>query len=190
MERTKQRELADRAAAGEETAWREIYEQTRDRLFALLCYHVGDREEALDVLQDTYLHAIRSIGRFRDEGSLEGWLAVIALRRAADWRRRVWTRLRRHVPLEDTRASLAVDPPEVPLAGESRRLREGLARLSSRQRTALLLRELEGLRFAQIAEALGCSEATARVHHLRARERLQSLLAAGTSRGAALCAEE
>jgi RNA polymerase sigma factor (sigma-70 family) len=183
-------DLAGRAAAGEEEAWREIYDRTRDRLFALLSYHVGDRDEALDVLQETFVSAIGNIERFSGEGSLEGWLAVIALRRAADWKRRFVPRLRRTRPLEDAHLVDAGEPPEVRLSGESLRLREALAKLSSRQRTALLLRELEGLSFAEIGRALGCNEATARVHHMRARERMQALLTPGISPTGTLCAEE
>ncbi len=184
------RDLAERAAAGEEEAWREIYDRTRDRLFALLSYHVGDRDEALDVLQETFVSAIRNIDRFSGEGSLEGWLAVIALRRAADWKRRFVPRLRRTRPLEEARTVEADGPPEIRLSGESLCLRESLAKLSSRQRTALLLRELQDLSFAEIGRAMRCSEATARVHHLRARERMQALLTPGISPTGTLCAEE
>ena len=52
-------ELARRAAGGDETAWREIFERTGNRLFAFLCYQVGNREEALDLVQETYVVAFR-----------------------------------------------------------------------------------------------------------------------------------
>ncbi len=184
------RELAQRAAAGDEQAWREIYDRTRDRLFALLSYHIGDRDEATDVLQETYVAAVRSIHRFSGTGSLEGWLAVIALRRAADWKRRFMVRLKRTRPLEEAQGVGARDPEPVRFTGETLKLREGLAKLSDRQRSALLLRELEELSFAEIGEALGCGEATARVHHLRAREKMKALLTPGISPTGALCAEE
>ncbi|MCK4547081.1 MAG: RNA polymerase sigma factor [Candidatus Eisenbacteria sp.] len=190
MGTTEDRELAGRAAAGEEKAWREIYDRTRDRLFALLSYHLGNRDEAMDVLQDTFVHAIQGIHRFSGEGSLEGWLAVIAIRRATDWKRRFLPRLKRMVPFEEARAIAVANPRDVEFTGEGRRLKECLARLSHRQRTALLLREFQELSFAEIGEALGCKEATARVHHLRARERMQALLKPGVSGTGALCAEE
>lgn len=190
MKLSRDRDLAERAAAGEEEAWRQIYDRTRDRLFALVCYQLGNREDALDVLQETYLHAIQSIRRFRGEGSLEAWLAVIAIRRSTDWRRRFLSKLRQMVPLDQARAVSAHDPPEVRFVRESSRLRESLARLSNRQRTALLLRELAELSFSEVARALGCDEATARVHHLRARKKLQLLLKAESFTTSALCAEE
>ena len=190
METTEDRRLAERAAAGDERAWREIYDRTRDRLFALLSYQLGDRDEALDCLQETFVHAVRSIGRYSGRGSLEGWLAVIAIRRAADWKRRVRNSLRKMAPLEEARVVATKDAPEPRFESESQQLRDALGRLSKKQRAALLLRELEEKSFAEIGGALGCSETTARVHHHRARERMQALLRPEVSAGGALCAEE
>ena len=57
--------LARRAAARDEAAWRAIYERTHNRLFALLAYHVGDRDEALELLQEVYLHALEGHPKLR-----------------------------------------------------------------------------------------------------------------------------
>ena len=190
METSDGRELARRAAGGDEGAWREIYDRTRELLFGLLSYQLGDREEARDVLQETYLSAYRSIGSFRGEGSLEGWLAKIALRRAADWKRKILVRLKRLVPIESARGIKARAPAEIPLRTESERIQIALMRLSERQRSVLLLRELNELSFADVARAVGCSEATARAHHRRARLRLQDSLAAVYAPSKAVCAEE
>ena len=54
-------DLARRAASGDEDAWREIYTSTREKLFSLLSYHIGNRDEALDVLQETYVGAVKGI---------------------------------------------------------------------------------------------------------------------------------
>ena len=172
--------LARRAAARDEAAWRAIYERTHDRLFALLAYHVGDREEALELLQEVYLHALEGLARYRGEGPLEAWFAIVAIRRARDWKRKLF-RKRRHAPDDeelardlDAAAPTGADETAIPL----RRLLDGaLAKLPDRQRAAFLLREVEDLSFKDVAEALGVNEATARVHHLRARRALKELLA-------------
>ena len=171
--------LARRAAARDEAAWRTIYQRTRDRLFALLRYHVGDREEALELLQEVYLHAFQGLARYRGEGPLEAWLAIMAIRRARDWKRKV-VRKRRHGADDeelardlDESAPKGPDPSAHPLR---RVLDRALAALPERQRSAFLLREVEDLSFRDVAEALGVNEATARVHHLRARRTLQELL--------------
>ena len=171
--------LARRAAARDEEAWRTIYERTRRRLFALLAYHVGDREEALELLQEVYLHAFQGLSRYRGEGPLEAWLAIMAIRRARDWKRKIVRKRRHGVDDEelardlDESAPRGPDPRAHPLRIV---LDRALATLPERQRSAFLLREVEDLSFREVAEALGVNEATARVHHLRARRALRELL--------------
>jgi len=171
--------LARRAAGRDEAAWRTIYERTRRRLFALLAWQTGDREEALELLQEVYLHAFQGLARYRGEGPLEAWFAVMAIRRARDWKRKL-ARRRKHEP-DDAEIGRAMeaggpsgqDPSALPLR---RVLDRALATLPERQRAAFLLREVEDLSFREVAEALGVNEATARVHHLRARRALRELL--------------
>ncbi len=170
-------ELARRAADGDERSWREIYDATSDRLFSLLCSVVQDRDEALDLLQETYLRAFRRIEGYRGDAPLEAWLRVIAIRRAFDWRRTVLKRILRTSRL--TESSASVDPvgPAVAEAESARpALMLALAGISPHQRAALLLRECEGLSFREVAKAIGCKESTARVHHAKARERMRIAL--------------
>jgi RNA polymerase sigma-70 factor (ECF subfamily) len=171
--------LARRAAGGDETAWKDIFEQTSSRLFALLCYQVGNREEALDLLQETYVVAYRRLSSYRGDAPLEAWLRVIALRKAIDWKRSVLRRWRRTRELGD--AVAAIDPPQSNIHFDSERaaLANALAQLSAVQRAALLLREWEEYSFREIGRALGCKESTARVHHTRARQKMRRLLRGG-----------
>jgi len=169
--------VARRAQAGEESAWREIVTLTRDRLFALLAHQIGDRQEALDLLQETYLHAVRGLPSYRGRGSLEAWLCGIALRRARGWKRRFLPRRKRDFPLEGIAADPAGPAIAPPDFEEGRRLRQALARLPERQRSVLLLHEWMGYGFAEVAAALAIGEATARVHCFRARETLRVALA-------------
>ena len=165
--------LASRAAAQNEAAWREIYDVTRDRLFALLSYYTGDREEALELLQETYLSAIKSIDRYRGDGSLLSWFVIIALRRARDWKRKLvqWKR-----KSEALAAELREDSGHVTDEYARIKVREAVGQLKGNQRGAFLMRELEGMTFREIGSALGCDEATARVHFFRARKTMQDLL--------------
>lgn len=179
------RELARRAADGEEGSWKQIFDTTCDRLFALLCFQTGDRDEAKDLLQETYLQAWRHLRDYRGDAPLEVWLRAIAVRKAIDWKRRVVRRIRQTVPLFEGIAT--IPPPEhnEPSEAERASLQAALARLSPKQRAALILREYEERSFAEIAVALSCNESTARVHHTRARQRMQGLLAHLSDTGSA-----
>jgi RNA polymerase sigma-70 factor, ECF subfamily len=170
-----ERELARRAGEGEEGAWRAIYDATSDRLFSLLVYQIGDRDEARDLLQETYLQAFRHLKEYRGEAPLAVWLRTIALRKAVDWKRSVLRRLKRHQPLPESLPTEETAP-EVRFDSERAALHRALRQLSSQQRAALLLREWEECSFREIAQHLGCNESTARVHHTRARARMRSLL--------------
>jgi len=181
-------DLARRAAAGDDAAWRAIYVATHERLFGLLAYHLGNREEALDALQDTYVSALGSIGRYRGEGSLEAWLAGIALHKAQSWRRRFLARRKRTDPLPEEPGPEMALPARDPEAG--RRLWAALARLPDRQRSAVLLHEWMGYSFREVGAALGTSEATARVHAFRGRDTLRALLGEPSPQDAAARLQE
>ncbi|MDM7916061.1 MAG: RNA polymerase sigma factor [Candidatus Eisenbacteria bacterium] len=184
--------LARSAADGEESAWERILDRTGDRLYALLCYQLGDREEAFDLLQETYLQAFRKIRDYRGEAPLETWLRVIAIRKAIDWRRTVLRRLRRNVPLEEAALPLSLPATGVWHDARLREARRALGLLSRVQRACFLLHEWEGFSFREVGAMLGCGEGTARVHASRARKKLRRILgmelraiATGTAEGQA-----
>ncbi len=178
------RELARKAATGDSPSWRQIFESTSDRLFSLLVFQTGDREEARDLLQMTYVAAFRHMATFRGDAPLEVWLRRIALRKAIDWKRSWLRRVRRTIPLSDAHERMedVSNPPpgeDVRFESEKVALRRALDRLSGKQRAVLLLREWEERSFKEIAAIVGCNESTARVHHTRACRRMRSLLDAG-----------
>jgi RNA polymerase sigma-70 factor (ECF subfamily) len=170
------RNLTQRATQGDEASWRAIYQSTCDRLFAFLCYQVGDRDEARDILQETYLLAFRKLETYRGEAPLEVWLRSIALGRSLDWKRVILRRLKRTSMLTESSAQVEPDIQHVHFDSERGALHRALRTLSHHQRAALLLREWDGLSFREIGETLGCRENTARVHHARARDRMRGAL--------------
>lgn len=173
------REWARSAAGGDRQAWRAIYDQTCDPLFNFLCWQTGDRDTARDLLQETYITALDRLGGYRGEGTLLGWLRTIALRKSLDWRRRLSARMRNLTAFAREQSSLAETAAQEALPGLGDEFKAALDRLSPRQRAALLLRELEDLPFSAVADQIGCSEATARVHHHRACRNLKRWLSEG-----------
>jgi RNA polymerase sigma-70 factor (ECF subfamily) len=172
-------ELARAATGGDEQAWRRIYDGTNQQLFNFLCYQTGDRDAARDLLQETYVTALRRLNTYRGQGTLLSWLRAVGLRKCLDWRRRVSLRLRKLATFARENTSFAATGAEETFPGLGDGFQAALDRLSPRQRAALLLRELEDQPFVEIAAALGCGEATARVHHHRACQNMRKLLENG-----------
>ncbi len=172
-------ELARAATAGDENAWRRIYDDTNHQLYNFLCYQTGDRDAARDLMQDTYVTALRRLDTYRGQGTLLSWLRAVGLRKTLDWRRRVSLRIRKLAAFARESTSLASTGAEETFPGLGDGFQAALDRLSPRQRAALLLRELEDQPFAAIAATLGCGEATARVHHHRACHNMRKLLEDG-----------
>lgn len=164
----------EQARRGDERAWRLLYERHVDLVFRLAVREIGDREAALDVVQETFLRAARGLDGFRGEASFRTWIARIAIHRTRSWLRE--QRRHRELPLE------AVPP----RPGAGRGAAEAVARaelaeralafvrtLPERQRDTIVLRTSEGLSYREIAEILGTSEGSCRVsyHHGMAKLR-------------------
>jgi RNA polymerase sigma factor (sigma-70 family) len=182
------RELATQAIGGSLAAWKEIYETTRPRLFGFLVYQLGNREESLEILQETYLAAMASIKAYRGEAPLESWLLGIAIRKTRHWMRRAVRWRKRFEPMLDPDGGIGPDDPSRRLIG--RQLREALASLTEHQRTAFLLHAWFDYPFAHIAAVMRIREATARVHAHRAKETLKRRLGPEALNGTDLCAQE
>jgi RNA polymerase sigma-70 factor (ECF subfamily) len=164
------------AARGDQEAFRNLVEHYKDRVYRVARGILGDREEALDVAQETFLRVYRSLHRFRKGGSFYTWLYRIAVNLSIDARRR----LPRHgrVSLESVRSIARVDhPPSAALdrAERKRQVEAVLARLPCKYRIILLLRDVEGFKSTEIARIIGCTHSTARWYLHRARRAFRAM---------------
>ncbi len=147
----------------------DLYTELHEPIYRFLAALTGDPDVAEELTQETFLQAILSLPRFRRESSLTTWLYAIARNQ---YRKRV-ARESRKPPLEPP--AIPCGPPdEVAERREERhRLFRALAALPEAHREALVLREYEGLSYAQIGQVLGRSETWARVTCFRARRMLK-----------------
>jgi RNA polymerase sigma-70 factor (ECF subfamily) len=173
-------ELARRAADGDRAAFHAVVDRYADDLFRLARSLVRVRADAEDIVQETFIEAFRGIGTFDGRASLRTWLSRILMRRAS----RVWRRSRERpsVSLEAHEpsagdASLAVGPQT--LAVDQRLdLRAVLPSLIREHREILLLREMQGMSYAEIAQTLGVPQGTVESRLHRARRELRERLKA------------
>jgi len=162
---------------GEE--FRLIVEAYKGPLTALAVNVLGNRQDAEDVCQETFIQAYRNLGRFDRSLSLKTWLFTILFRRCLDLlkkRRRFRAFFARAAATEAQSAGWP-EGPEPPSRPEISR--EWLKRLSPKERSALVLWANEGLNSAEIAGILGCSASTARVYLFNGRKKIKVLLEKG-----------
>jgi RNA polymerase sigma factor (sigma-70 family) len=140
-------------------------------------------DDAADLHQETFLRAFRAYPRLDAGANVRAWLYRIAGNLARDAHRRRTVRAAVGAGSLDDHAGAAADPRNDPAiradAAETRRaVRDALLGLTARQRVAVVRRVLEGGDYADVAEALGCTEPTARQHVSQGLRRLRAVLSA------------
>ncbi len=160
--------------AGEE--FKAVVDRYKGPLMAAAVNILGNREDAEDVCQDTFIRAYRNLAVYDPERSFRNWIYSILYHGCLDLlkkRRRfraAEARLKAEIPVP-AKGRAAADPPSPPGIGE-----KILARLSPKERAAVVLWAGEGFTSAEIAGVLGCSASTARVTLFNARKKLKSYL--------------
>ena len=182
--RADDRTLVEQAARGDREAFGALVQRHQDRVFNLAYQVVRNREDALDVAQEAFVKAFASLPSFKGEASFTTWMHRIVVNLAIDCLRR-----RRRgdptayddrlaVPEDGAQNLAAPDDPETAL--ETRQVRSLLSRgieaLPPAHRAVLVLREIEGLSYDEIARAVGCSLGTVMSRLFYARRKLQKVL--------------
>jgi RNA polymerase sigma-70 factor (ECF subfamily) len=177
--------LVQKCARGDETACAEIVSEHQRMVRQLAMNLVGDRDEALDLSQEVFLRVFRTIHRFRGQSSLRTWIYRIAVNQARN-RHRFWRRRRRadqvsldqHVAKHGELASGGESTPDRMLAQKelADRLQSALDHLPFDQRTVVILREIDGLSYEEIAYSLGLAIGTVKSRLTRGRQALRKEL--------------
>ena len=174
--------LIQRCAAGDEMAFAELVAEHQRMVVQLAVNLLGDRDEALDLSQEVFLRVFRTIARFRGQSTLRTWIYRIAVNQARN-RHRFWRRRHRadqvsldaHVATHgEFRSAIEAGPDRVLAQKElAARLQSALDALPFDQRTAIVLREVDGLSYDEIAYSLGVAVGTVKSRLTRARQTLR-----------------
>jgi RNA polymerase sigma-70 factor (ECF subfamily) len=174
--------LIQRCGAREEAACSELVDEHQRMVFQLALNLLGDRDEALDLSQEVFLRVFRTIHRFRGHSSLRTWIYRIAVNQARN-RHRFWRRRHRadqvsldaHVALHGDFPSNGELGPDRVLAQKelASQLQRALDHLPFDQRTVIVLREVDGLSYEEIAFSLGVAIGTVKSRLTRARQALR-----------------
>jgi RNA polymerase sigma-70 factor (ECF subfamily) len=174
-------ELVARVREGETEAFNRIVDLYQDYLFGLAFRILSDRDQAADAVQDALLHAFRHLGTFRG-GSFRSWLTRIGVNACMDVLRVKRRRPSQPFPdLEDDSWEPSAPADQAPeeraeRAARARVLREALGRIAHDQRVAIVLYDVEGYDYAEIAVMTGVSLGTVKSRIHRGRLALRALL--------------
>ena len=179
-------ELVQRARQGDEDSFAALVEQNQGRIYNLALRMVGNPDDAAELCQEAFLNAWKGLGKFQGDSSFATWLYRLASNVCIDFLRKEKRRstLSMTVSLDDDGEQQQADLPDerfsphVEAARGARReiLRAGVATLSEEHRKVLILRELEGLSYGEIAQILGLEEGTVKSRIARARLALRKYL--------------
>ena len=190
-------ELVNMTRGGDREAYRTLVERYQGRLLAMALDILKTREDAEDVVQESFVKAFLSLGQFKGESSFYTWLYRICFNMAVDIRRKAARRGGTHLEYKeqvsvnngaeaswDQSASLGsdigqrVEGPHDALARKElgRKIQEVLGELSEEHRAVITLREIDGLDYEEIAVAIGAPKGTVMSRLFYARRALQKAL--------------
>jgi len=177
--------LVERIQQGDKSAFDVLVQKYQNKIIKLIARYVRDPNEVLDVAQETFIKAYRALGNFRGESAFYTWLYRIAINTAKNY----LVSQGRRPPDTDIAAEDAAqfegesslkegDSPELLVQKDEleRVIWETIEELPEDLRTAITLRELEGLSYDDIAEAMACPIGTVRSRIFRAREAIDKRL--------------
>ena len=173
--------LIARARAGHLDAFNDLVTLHQDQLFALVVRMVPDRDQASDVVQEAFFSAFRNLAGFRG-GSVKSWLNRISVNAAMDTQRLRKRRPSQPYPeLDDESwqppAGPEADPERIAVTAErSRAINEAMTRITGDQRTAIVLFDVEGYDYGEIADMTGVSLGTVKSRIHRGRLALRAIL--------------
>ncbi len=180
MERAGDAELMELVQVGDREAFARLVERHKDSMVNYLSRLTGSRGRGEELAQEVFLRLYQNRGRYREEGRFAAFLYRIATNLARSENRR--ERRRKVLSVIFLSGGNGADPgrnPQARLLGKEahRKLAEALARVPLRFRVPLVLHEIEGLSYQDVAAATGCGEGTVKSRINRGRRRLREELA-------------
>ena len=171
-------ELVRRVRKGDEAAFRRVVDIHGPRMYLLAVSMLGNREDAQDAVQETFVGAFRGLRGFQGRSTVKTWLTRILMNNVADLRRR--RHLRKTLPFDEAAEQLGASPArrvtETGRADMRMDIAAVVGRLPEEHRTVIVLREMQGMTYEEIAAALGVPRGTVESRLFRARQKLKEFL--------------
>lgn len=180
-------DLVKRCQGGDTKAYNELVTRYRGKVYAMIYNMVRNEQDAWDLAQDAFLKAWKSIASFRGQSAFYTWLYRIVTNVTIDWLRK--KQIQGGTEFDDSLELSHVEPGSVTLpkaellpdekmehAEIRKRIDGALGKLSPEHRAVIVMKEMDGMQYNEIAVALGCSLGTVMSRLFYARKKLQTLL--------------
>ena len=169
-----QRQLIARAQAGAPDAQEDLIREFSPLVFRVVSRFFKQREDVEDLAQDVFLKVFRELDQVRPDENFPGWLRIVAVNTCYDALRRL---RRRRAAVEIYGPQKLEEPVVQPVEPEDAgRARAAVEALDPKFRVPFLLKEVEGMTVAEIAQSMGITETNVKVRLFRARRRLEAAL--------------
>ncbi len=179
------RTLVDLVLDGDQAAYKVLVERYQARVFAVAYGVLHNREDAREVAQEAFIKAYRNLPGFRRDASFYTWIYRITVNLGIDFQRRAYRK--RETELDEARITpesahhtgprpMATPRQNLERKQLAQQIRAAIDMLPTDQRTAIVLREIEGLSYKEIADAMGCAEGTVMSRLFYGRKKLQQIL--------------
>ncbi len=180
-------DLVKRCQNGDTKAYNELVTRYRGKAYAMIYNMVRNEQDAWDLAQDGFLKAWKSIASFRGQSAFYTWLYRIMTNVTIDWLRK--KQIQGGTEFDDSLELTNVEPGSVTMpkaellpdekmanAEIRKRIDAALEKLTPEHRAVIVMKEIDGLQYNEIADALGCSLGTVMSRLFYARKKLQTLL--------------
>jgi len=190
--RSEEAALIAELQAGSEEAFAWLIAHYHQPIYSLLARMLHDRADAADMTQEVFVKVFRGVGHFHGESSLRTWIYRIALHEASNQRRWWMRHKQQEVPIEQDMTErcsgtpiklkeMLIDPAESPFdmavhAQNRTRVEEALSQVAEPFRTTLILRDIEGFVYEEVAEIQGVNLGTVKSRLVRGRALLRAIL--------------
>ena len=170
------REIIELSKIGNQKAQYQLYSLYSKAMFNICLRMLNNREEAEDLLQDSFCDAFMKLGSFRYDSSFGAWLKRIVINKCINWIQKKKIKLIFPDEMEEpvTKIEPEVDYEEISL--DVMRIHRAIGQLPDGYRIIFSLYALEGYDHSEISEITGISESTSKSQYLRAKERIKKIL--------------
>ena len=178
------------AASGNERAFEQLVTMYESAVYNMAMYTVKNHDDALDISQDVFVKLWQALPTFRGECSIKSYIMKLTKNASLDLMRRRSRRQSDSLTVENDKGeeierdiadtSIDANPEEAYLRAERiRKVREGIMKLDGEQRELIIMRDMNGMSYAEIASTLGLNEGTVKSRLNRARSALKKILTDG-----------